>query len=111
MIVPRSPEELLHLMRDLLENNLKDINKDLPVSSVWEIGKLKDLIISFYYYQNQRNIAKTAKDIGMSRTTLSYYINRNIYIIDAVNKALDEDRRRLMGINKKLAYSFNRTGE
>jgi transcriptional regulator with AAA-type ATPase domain len=104
MIVPRSPEELLSLMRDLLRKNLDDIDNNLPVSLEWEIGKLKDLIISFYYYKNNKNIAKTSKEIGMSRTTLSYYINKNSHLTDAVTQSLDEDVRILLKINKKSPF-------
>lgn len=111
MIVPRSPEELLFLMRDLLRKNIEDVNKNLPISLEWEIGKIKDLLISFYYFKNNKNIAKTAKDMGMSRTTLSYYINKNQHIKDAVCVAIDEKRKEVMGLNKKLAYSFDRIDE
>lgn len=105
-MLARSPQELLHLMRDLLEKNLHDLDKDLPVNIVWEIAKLKDLIISFYYYQNGRNIAKTAKDLGMSRTTLSYHISKNKHITDIVTHGLEDDKKRLMGWNKKNSPSF-----
>lgn len=103
-MLPRSPSELLVLMRELLEKNLKDLDKDLPINVTWEVTKLKDLIISFYYYQNQKNIAKTARDIGMSRATLSYYINKNPHITEAVCQAMDEDRREILKINKKSPF-------
>ena len=105
-MLARSPEELLYLMRDLLEKNLHDLDKELPVNIVWEIAKMKDLIISFYYYQNRKNIAKTAKDLGMSRTTLSYHISKNKHITETVSKALEDDKKRLMGWNKKINPSF-----
>lgn len=105
-MLARSPQELLHLMRDLLEKNLHDLDKELPVNIVWEIAKLKDLIISFYYYQNRKNIAKTAKDLGMSRTTLSYHISKNKHITEIVSKALEDDKKRIMGWNKKIAHPF-----
>lgn len=100
-MIARSPEELLYLMRDLMSKNIFDINKHLPVNIVWEIAKLKDLIISHYYYQNQKNIAKTAKELGMSRTTLSYHISNNPHITEYVDKALKEDKKRINDFNKK----------
>jgi hypothetical protein len=105
-MLARSPEELLYLMRDLLEKNLHDLDKELPVNIVWEIAKMKDLIISFYYYQNRKNIAKTAKDLGMSRTTLSYHISKNKHITEIVTTALENDKKRLMGWNKKINPPF-----
>lgn len=100
-MLPRSSEALVIAIRALYKESSNFLSKKLPINIVWEIAKLKEILVCYYYYQNNKNVAKTARDLNISRTSLAYYINTNEKIKEIVDSAIEEDKKNLSEIYKK----------
>jgi transcriptional regulator with AAA-type ATPase domain len=100
-MLPRSSDALIAAMRALYKESSHYLSQKLPINIVWEVAKLKELLVSYYFYQNNKNVAKTARDLNISRTSLAYYINSNEKVRELVNQAIEEDKKNLSEFYKK----------
>jgi len=99
-MIPRSQEDMIYYLRDLLRSKLKDLTNNLPVHLEWASDEAAMIIISYYLYCNNNNLSKTARDLGVARTTLSYHMTKHPDIKQEIDRMISEDKEYLKQLRK-----------
>jgi DNA-binding NtrC family response regulator len=102
-MIPRTQDELIYLLRSLLDSKLKDLQKELPIHIEWASSEAAMLIISYYMYVNNNNISRAARDLHIARTTLAYHMSKHPEIKQEIENMIADDRHELERIRQMKA--------
>jgi len=94
-MIPRTQEELVIALRALLSSKLEDLSKNLPIHLEWSSNEAMILIVSYFLYSNSNNMSKAARELGIARTTLAYYISKHPEIKKEIQDMINDDREYL----------------